>query len=69
MKRIRDYTERFFKAKPKNRLYGMSTDDMILFLGAIQEHDGNNLFKDILVLFDYGYVKGYRACQAEQKNF
>ena len=41
---------------------------MVAFMREVQYADGNGLFRAIALLFRYGYVKGYRACKAEQKK-
>lgn len=41
---------------------------MIVFIKEFQHADGDGLFYMITSLFRYGYVKGYRACKAEQKK-
>lgn len=68
MDKIKKYVERFFKSEEKNRNYSLSTEDMIEFFKEIQSADGNGLFHAILTIFNYGYVKGYRSCKAEQKK-
>lgn len=68
MQKIIDYVDRFFKGKPEDRNYSLTTDDMIVFIKEFQHADGDGLFYMITSLFRYGYVKGYRACKAEQKK-
>lgn len=68
MEKIRDYIDRFFKRKPEDRNYSLTTDEMVAFIKEFQYADGNRLFYAIALLFRYGYVKGYRACKAEQKK-
>lgn len=68
MEKIRDYIDRFFKRKPEDRNYSLKTDEMVVFMKEVNHADGNRLFCTIALLFRYGYVKGYRACKAEQKK-
>ncbi len=68
MQRIKQYTENFFKGKQKNRRYVMSIDDILSFLVVVQGADVNKLFYAGITLFDYGYAKGFRACQAESRK-
>lgn len=68
MQKIRDYIDRFFSCKKKNRYYSLSSDDLVTFARAIRSEEGNNWFYAVLMLFNYGYVKGYRACESEMKK-
>ena len=68
MQKIRDYVDRFFKSKPENKNYSLTTNEMLAFMNEVSGADGNGLFRAIALLFRYGYVKGYRACKAEQKK-
>lgn len=66
MEKIKAYIDRFYKSNTKNRNYALSTDETIAFMNELQNKD--RLFHTILMLFNYGYIKGYRACKAEQKK-
>lgn len=68
MQKIEDYIKRFFKSNKKNKNYTLSTDTVISFIEEMQNADGNGLYHNILVLFNYGYVKGYRAALTEMKK-
>lgn len=68
MQEIKDYIDRFFKSKSENRNYSLTTGDMAVFIKEFQSADGNGLFHTIALLFKYGYIKGCRACKAEQKK-
>ena len=68
MQKIRDYVDRFFKSKPENKNYSLTTNEMLAFMNEVSGADGNGLFYAISALFRYGYAKGYRACKAEQKK-
>lgn len=68
MQKIRNYTDRFFKGKPENENYSLTMRDLMAFFKEIQSPDGDDLFHTIVSIFKYGYVKGYRACKAEQKK-
>lgn len=68
MQRIRDYVDRFFKEIPENKRYLFKLDDAGAFADEIKSTDSKGLFYAISLLFRYGYVKGYRACKAEQKK-
>lgn len=58
----------FLVARKKNRYYGLSSDELVMFAREIQSAEGNNWFYAVLTLFKYGYVKGYRACESEMKK-
>lgn len=68
MDRIRNYIGRFLKTNKMNRAYELSTREMIIFFNEMGNADGNKFCCAICTLFDYGYVKGYRAAMAEMKK-
>ena len=68
MQKIRDYIDRFFKCKKKNTAYALTSDDAVSFMREFQSADGNGMFRTIITLFEYGYIKGYRAAKAEMKK-
>ncbi len=68
MDKIKKYVERFFKSKPEDRNYSLTTEDVFALFKEIQSADGNGLFYAIVSLFRYGYAKGYRVAQAEMKK-
>ncbi len=68
MQKIRDYIDRFFKCKKKNTTYTLTSDDAVSFMREFQSADGNGMFRTIITLFEYGYIKGYRAAKAEMKK-
>lgn len=68
MQKIRDYIDRFFKCKKKNTAYALTTTDMVSFMDEFQSSDINGIFRTIITLFEYGYIKGYRAAKAEMKK-
>ena len=68
MQKIRDYIDRFFKCKKKNSAYTLTSDDAVSFMREFQSADGNGMFRTIITLFEYGYIKGYRAAKAEMKK-
>ena len=68
MQRIKQYTENFFKGKSKNKRYTMSMDDMLSFLVVMHGADVNEILYSGITICNYGYAKGYRACQAEGRK-
>lgn len=66
MQKIKDYIDRFFKSKKINENYALTTSEMIAFMQEMS--DTNRIFYSIAILFNYGYVKGYRAAKAEAKK-
>lgn len=69
MEKIRNYVKRFFKSKKRNDIYCMKAVEMVSFLDEIRGgSDMNSGYDLVTTLFDYGYAKGYRACQAEMKK-
>lgn len=68
MDRIQSYIDRFFKIKEMNKHYSLTTDDVIAFIEEIQGTGINGIFYVIRTLFNYGYIKGYRARMAEKKK-
>ena len=68
MQKIRNYIARFFKGKKIKGKDRLTTNDMTLFATEIKTTNIEGLFYTISTLFDYGFVKGYRACQSEMKK-
>ena len=68
MQKIRNYIARFFKGKKIRDRDRLTTNDMTLFAIEIRTTNTDGLFYTISTLFDYGFVKGYRACQSEIKK-
>lgn len=68
MEKIKSYVERFFRTKEMKRSYQLSAVEVGSLLAEMSGADGNKLFAMICTLFNYGYAKGYRACQAEMKK-
>lgn len=64
MEKIKKYVERFMKTHNKNEYYGMYANELSEIRNAIESKP----FDVIMLIFDYGYAKGYRACKAEQKK-
>ncbi len=64
MEKIRKYVERFKKLHSKNKCYGMYANEVSEIRNAIESKP----FDVIMLIFDYGYARGYRACKAEQKK-
>lgn len=64
MEKIRKYVERFMKTHSKNRCYGMYANEV----GEIRNAIENKPFDAVMLIFDYGYAKGYRAAMAEMKK-
>lgn len=66
MEKIRNYIDRFFNKTTKNKCYTMKSDEMFVFMDEIKNAgDTNDAFRTVCTLFNFGYVKGYRAAQAE----
>lgn len=66
MDKIKKYVDRFFSKTTKNRHYIMKSDEMFAFMDEITNAgDANDAFRTVCTLFNFGYVKGYRAAQAE----
>lgn len=66
MEQAKKYVDRFFKNSKKEikRGHDMKTDVWREFVNNLKDTP----FETTLLLFKYGYVKGYRACQSEQKK-
>lgn len=64
MERIKKYVDRFLKNSKIKREYDMKTGTLIEIVNNFQ-CDPCGI---TLLLFRYGYAKGYRACQSEQKR-
>lgn len=69
MNKIKSYIDKFFSKTQKNKKYTMKSDEMVIFMNEIaNSRDANGAFYAISTLFNFGYVKGYRAAQAEMKK-
>lgn len=69
MQRIRDYIDRFFSKTRKNENYTMRSDELFAFMEEIMSsREPNGAFVAASTLFDFGYVKGYRAAMAEMRK-
>lgn len=69
MEKIKNYIDRFFSRTKKNQNYTMRTDEMFAFMEEIMSsREPNGAFVAAGTLFDFGYVKGYRAAMAEMKK-
>ncbi len=68
MDKIKSYIDHFFQREDKNQNYTLSIGDVSTFINEIQGADVNGLFCTILTLFNYGYVKGYRAALAKTRK-
>lgn len=69
MQKIRDYIDRFFGKTRKNQNYTMRSDELFVFMNEIMNsREPNGAFVAAGTLFDFGYVKGYRAALAEMKK-
>ncbi len=68
MQKIKDYVDRFFKSKKMDASYALRADEVIMFIKELYYVDGNGVFDVIVILFRYGYAKGYRAAKAEMKK-
>lgn len=69
MQKIRDYIDRFFGKTRKNQNYTMRSDELFAFMNEIMDsREPNGAFVAAGTLFDFGYVKGYRAALAEMKK-
>lgn len=66
MEKIERYVEKFFATTKINIRFGMKFDECQACRQAIQEK--SDAFHVTALIFNYGYVKGYRACQAEMKK-
>lgn len=65
MNKARKYTDRFFKSTRPNSRYSMRITEMFDFANEISK---NNVCSTVADIFNYGYAKGYRACQSDMKN-
>ncbi len=69
MQKIRDYIDRFFRKTKKNQNYTMKIDELFVFMNEIiDSKDSNGALHAVNLLFNFGYVKGYRAALAEMKK-
>lgn len=66
---MKSYTERFFRGNKKNVRYSMKSNEAMEAMHEILRlKDANGAFEVICTLFNYGYAKGYRARQAEERR-
>lgn len=69
MEKIKSYIDRFFRKTKKNLNYTLKSEEMSVFMETmINSKDADRAFKTATTLFDYGYVKGYRAALSEMKK-
>lgn len=68
MEKHKDYVRRFFESRKKSRRYVLTFDDLVVFMEACAQADMNEMFHIVTTLFNFGYVKGYRAAQSEMRN-
>ena len=59
MDKIKKYVERFFKSKPEDRNYSLTTEDVFALFKEIQSADGNGLF--LMRLFPFSGMATQRA--------
>lgn len=64
MEKIRNYIDRFLKSNKMNDRYCIYLSEVCSFIKAFAEKPADT----ICTVFDYGYVKGYRAAKAEMKK-
>lgn len=67
MDKIKKYVEKFFSKTGRNIRFGLKYDECLALVNEIRRPDGN-AFSTASMLFDYGYAKGYKACQSEMKK-
>lgn len=69
MDKINKYVERFFSATKMNSRYDMSFSEIDHGIEEVfRSTDVNGVFKIIIIFFNFGYAKGYRAALAEMKK-
>lgn len=69
MEKIKSYIDRFFSKTKKNKEYAMKSDELFIFMDEIvNARDADGAFNTIRTLFNFGYVKGYRAAQAQMRK-
>ena len=69
MNKIKNYINRFFDRNKKNERYAFGSTEMRIFIdAAMNAKDANGVFRAVTTIFDYGYVKGYRAAMSEIKK-
>lgn len=64
MQRIRNYIDRFLKSNKINYRYCIYFGEVCSCIKAFAEKPVDT----ICTVFEYGYVKGYRAAMAEMKK-
>lgn len=64
MEKIRKYVERFNRTITTNPRYEICVGEINAFKHAIDASP----FENLVLLFDYGYAKGFRAAIANQKK-
>lgn len=65
MEKAERYIDGFLKTTGMNRRYDMNAGELLAFSQAARKGDTCNV---VCAVFDYGYAKGYRACQAKMKK-
>ena len=65
MEKIEKYIEKFFKKHKKNVRYDIHSDEMLLFGEMVNIEEP---YPTIRKIFNYGYVKGYKAAMAEMEK-
>lgn len=69
MDKIKNHINRFFDRNKKNERYTFGSVEMRIFIdAAMNAKDANRVFGTVTTIFDYGYVKGYRAAMSEIKK-
>jgi len=64
MEKIRKYIERFNRTTTINQHYAISAGEINSFKHAIDA----NPFEYLVLLYEYGFAKGYRAAVAKKKK-
>ncbi len=65
MDKVKRYIETFRKNTGMNRRYCMNITELFAFA---QKAKGSDVCNTVCDIFEYGYAKGYRACQAKMKK-
>ncbi len=68
MEKIKSYIDRFFKTNKKNMRYGMYANEIVEIRDALENKPFDVVIDVVMLIFDYGYAKGYRAAMAKMKK-
>lgn len=68
MEKITKYIDNFFSRRKKNARYSMNFNECMAFMDEFFTKGNEDVFHLICNLFNFGYVRGYKAAMAEMRK-